>query len=65
VPARQRPEKTEPTPPDEDVAEKVDPDHTDDDFLRDLERASRRIEEAKERLEDPSEPDRKSPRTTE
>jgi hypothetical protein len=65
VPARKRPEKLEPTPPGEDVSEKIDPDHTDDDFLRDLDRASRRIEEAKERLGDPSEPDEESPRTAE
>jgi hypothetical protein len=40
-PARKRPEKTEPSPPEKDVREKRDRGHTEADFLRDLERASR------------------------
>ena len=39
-PARKRPEKKAPTPPEQDVVEKQDPDHTEDEFLRDLERAT-------------------------
>ena len=61
MPARKRPEKTEPTPPEEDVAAMIDPDHSDDDFLRDLEKAS--TNRAKERLERPSGPDPESTRT--
>ncbi|GIK76650.1 MAG: hypothetical protein BroJett022_03400 [Actinomycetes bacterium] len=37
---RKRPEKTKPTPPGEDVVAKLDPEHSDDDFLRDLEKAT-------------------------
>jgi hypothetical protein len=33
---RKRPEKHSPTPPGEDVVEKLDPKHLDADFLRDL-----------------------------
>jgi hypothetical protein len=40
MPERKRPEKTEPTPPGEDVVEKLDPKHSDDDFLRDLAKAT-------------------------
>ena len=61
--ARQRPEKLEPTPPDEDVADKVDPKHTDEDFLSDLGKVA--TNDAKRRLADPSGPDRGSPRTSE
>jgi hypothetical protein len=39
-PARKRPEKTEPTPPERDVAKKQDAEQTEADFLRDLERAT-------------------------
>ena len=39
-PARKRPEKKAPTPPEQDVVEKQDPDHTEDEFLCDLERAT-------------------------
>jgi hypothetical protein len=63
MPERKRPEKLEPTPPPEDVRELQDPDHTEDDFLRDLEKAS--TNRASERLaeDDPSRPDRGSSRT--
>lgn len=37
-PARKRPEKTAPTPPERDV--KQDPAHTEADFLRDLEKTA-------------------------
>jgi hypothetical protein len=37
-PARKRPEKTSPSPPQRDV--KQDPQHTEADFLRDLEKAT-------------------------
>lgn len=40
MPARQRPPKPEPTPPAEDVVAKLDQGHSEEDFLRDLERAS-------------------------
>ena len=58
MPARQRPVKSEPTPPPADVRQLQDPDHTKDDFLRDLEKAS--TNRAAERLaeDDPSRPDR-------
>jgi|HubBroStandDraft_4_1064222.scaffolds.fasta_scaffold717828_2 hypothetical protein len=49
MPARKRPAKTEPTPPEEDVRELQDPEQTEADFLRDLERAA--TNKAKERLE--------------
>jgi hypothetical protein len=39
-PARKRPEKKAPTPPERDVAQKQDPQHTVKDFLGDLERAT-------------------------
>ena len=60
MPERKRPEKLEPTPPPEDVRELQDPDHTEGDFLRDLEKAS--TNRSRERLEadDPSRPDRGS-----
>jgi hypothetical protein len=63
MPARKRPEKKEPTPPAEDVAEKLDPDHTDEDFFHDLEKAS--SDEARKKLGLPSAPERGSDRTTE
>lgn len=40
MPERKRPEKHEPTPPEADVTELQEPDQTEADFLRDLERAS-------------------------
>lgn len=55
MPARKRPTKTEPTPPEPDVVEKQDPEHTEADFLRDLERAS--TNRAAEKLERASERD--------
>ncbi len=60
MPARQRPVKQAPTPPSEEVAALQDPTHTEDDFLRDLEKAS--TNRSKELLEqgDPSRPDRGS-----
>jgi hypothetical protein len=39
-PIRKRPAKNAPTPPERDVREKQDPQHTLDDFLRDLRKAS-------------------------
>jgi hypothetical protein len=48
MPARKRPEKDAPTPPERDVAEKQDAKQTEADFLRDLERAA--TNKAKERL---------------
>jgi hypothetical protein len=56
MPARKRPEKTEPTPPERDVTEKQDPRHSEADFLRDIERAS--TNKAKQLFADPSAPDR-------
>lgn len=64
-PARKRPEKREPTRPGDDVAEKQDPDHTETEFMHDLDKASRRVSDAKERLDDPSGPGRASPKTSE
>jgi hypothetical protein len=37
---RKRPEKQAPTPPGKDVVDKMDPAHSDADFLRDLEKAT-------------------------
>ena len=37
---RKRPEKIKPTPPGEDVVEKIDRKHSGADFLRDLEKAT-------------------------
>jgi hypothetical protein len=48
-PARKRPVKIEPAPPEQDVRELQDPEQTEADFLRDLERAA--TNRAKERLE--------------
>jgi hypothetical protein len=61
MPERKRPEKLVPTPPGEDVAALVDPEHTDDDFLRDLEKAS--SDDARRKLGLPSAPDRGSTKT--
>ncbi len=63
MPAKNRPDKTEPTPPGEDVVEKIDPDHTDEDFLSDLEKAT--SDEARKRLGLPSAPERGSSKTSE
>jgi hypothetical protein len=57
MPRRKRPEKHEPTPPPEDVRELQDPEHTEADFLADLDKASTdRAREKLEREDDPSEP---------
>lgn len=37
---RKRPEKRVPTPPEKDVLEKTDPQHSESDFLRDLGKAT-------------------------
>lgn len=63
VPARKRPEKLKPTPPGEDVVAKLDPNHSDEDFLRDLEKAT--SDEARKRLDLPSGRGRGSSRTSE
>jgi hypothetical protein len=60
MPARKRPEKQGPTPPGEDVVEKLDPDHTDEDFFNDLEKAA--ADQARKKLGLPSVPDRGSAR---
>jgi hypothetical protein len=52
VAQRKRKEKTKPTPPAEDVVEKIDKSHTDDDFLRDLRKAT--TDEARKKLGLPS-----------
>lgn len=39
-PARKRPEKKVPTPPDRDVTDKQDPSYTERDFFRDLGRVT-------------------------
>ncbi len=58
MPARKRPEKQEPTPPEADVAELQEPDQTEGDFLRDLDRAStNRADELLAEDEKPSRPD--------
>ncbi len=56
MPVRKRPEKLSPEPPGDDVRELQDPEHTEADFLRDLERAT--TDRASELLE----PDRASGR---
>ncbi len=40
MPERKRPAKDKPTPPSEDVVEKMDPEHSDEDFLRNLRKAT-------------------------
>jgi hypothetical protein len=63
MPKRKRPHKLAPTPPEKDVRELQDPEQTEADFLRDLDRAStNRADELLER-DDPSPPDRGSPKT--
>jgi hypothetical protein len=49
---RKRPTKDKPTPPGEDVVEKIDKSHTDDDFLADLKKAT--TDEARKKLGLPS-----------
>lgn len=49
MPARKRPPKTQPTPPEKDVRELQDDEQTEADFLRDLERAA--TNRAREKLE--------------
>ncbi len=49
---RKRPEKTKPTPPKEDVVEKLDKEHSNEDFIRDLEKAT--SNEARKKLGLPS-----------
>lgn len=49
---RKRPTKDKPTPPGEDVVEKIDPNHSDDDFLRDLRKAT--TDKARKKLGLPS-----------
>jgi hypothetical protein len=44
--------KQKPTPPSEDVVEKIDREHDDDDFLRDLEKAT--TNKARKKLDLPS-----------
>lgn len=50
--AKPKERKDSPTPPAEDVVEKIDPKHTDADFLRDLAKAT--TDKARERLGLPS-----------
>lgn len=52
MPAKKRPDKTKPTPPGEDVVEKIDKKHSDADFLRDLEKAT--TDKARKKLGLPS-----------
>ena len=63
MPARKRPPKTKPARPAKDVRQLQHPEHTEADFLRDLDRAS--TNQADELLEpdESSRPDRGSPRT--
>jgi len=61
MPARKRTTKYRLTTPAPDVAEKQDPEHTEAEFLRDLERVS--TDHATERLADPSEHRRGSSKT--
>jgi hypothetical protein len=49
---RKRPTKDKPTPPGEDVVEKIDKGHTDDDFLADLRKAT--TDKARKKLGLPS-----------
>jgi hypothetical protein len=60
MPPRKRPLKTDPTPPEEDVVEKIDPKHSDEDFFRDLEKAT--SDQARKKLGLPSGPDPESPK---
>jgi hypothetical protein len=62
MPERKRPPKLKPTPPPADVREIQDPEHTESDFLRDLDRAS--SNRSKELLDDPARPDPRSRKTS-
>lgn len=62
MPAKKHPQPRKRPPPEPDVAELQDPDQTESDFMRDLDKAADRIGEAKERLARPSERDPESPR---
>jgi hypothetical protein len=57
MPARKKPKKIKPTEPEKDVVEIQDPQHSEKDFLRDLEKAS------KKKPDDPSRHDQVSRRT--
>ena len=57
MPARKRPEKNQPAPPEKDVAELQDRDQTEGDFLRDLDRAT--TNRADERLAEDEKPSRR------
>jgi hypothetical protein len=61
MPVRKRPEKSEPTPPEADVRELRDSEQSEDDFLRDLDRAT--TNRADERLADAARREQGSPRT--
>ena len=61
MPARKRPEKTKPTPPEQDVRELQDAEHVEADFLRDLDRAA--TDRSAEKLAKASRPDPASPKT--
>jgi hypothetical protein len=52
MPERKRPTKDKPTPPGEDVVEKIDKDHSDEDFFADLKKAT--TDEARKKLGLPS-----------
>lgn len=54
TPARKRPEKTSPSPPEGDV--KQDPQHTESDFLNDLLKATSNEARSKLRREPPGQP---------
>lgn len=60
---RLRPVKDAPTPPADDVAAKVDPSHTDEDFFADLAKVT--SDDARRRLGLPSVPAPRSARTSE
>lgn len=49
---RKRPEKQAPTPPEADVTEKMDPEHSESDFMRDLLKATSNT--ARTKLEEPN-----------
>jgi hypothetical protein len=51
MPQRKRPTKDKPTPSAEDVVEKIDRDHSDEDFFADLKKAT--TDKARKRLEAP------------
>jgi hypothetical protein len=61
MPARKRPEKSKPTPPERDITEQQDAEQTVEGFLRDLDRAS--TNRSAEKLEKASRRDPASPKT--